>query len=107
MSQKYDKKYKVLAVLLARKIWNSNAAKEFKVPEGTLYGWIKAAKVGELSLGEGNTADVADANTIADELIKCKEELKRLQKENKKLKEEREILADATAFFAKSRLKSE
>ena len=57
-------------------------------------------------MGAGNT-DVADANTIADELIKCKEELKRLQKENKKLKEEREILADATAFFAKSRLKSE
>ena len=105
MSQKYDKEYKVQAVLLARKIGNS-AAKELKVPEGTLYGWIKAAKVGELSLGAGNT-DITDANTIADELIKCKEELKRLQKENKKLKEEREILADATAFFAKSRLKSE
>ena len=49
MSQKYDKEYKVQAVLLARKIGNSNAAKELKVPEGTLYGWIKAAKVGELS----------------------------------------------------------
>ena len=48
MSQKYDKEYKVQAVLLARKIGNS-AAKELKVPEGTLYGWIKAAKVGELS----------------------------------------------------------
>ena len=106
MSQKYDKEYKVQAVLLARKIGNSNAVKELKVPEGTLYGWIKAAKIGELSLGAGNT-DITDANTIADELIKCKEELKRLQKENKKLKEEREILADATAFFAKSRLKSE
>ena len=45
MSQKYDKEYKVQAVLLARKIGNSNAAKELKVPEGTLYGWIKAAKV--------------------------------------------------------------
>ena len=55
MSQKYDKEYKVQAVLLARKIGNNNAAKELKVPEGTLYGWIKAAKVGELSLGEGNT----------------------------------------------------
>ena len=49
MSQKYDKEYKVQAVLLARKIGHSNAAKELKVPEGTLYGWIKAAKVGELS----------------------------------------------------------
>ena len=49
MTQKYDKEYKVQAVLLARKIGNSNAAKELKVPEGTLYGWIKAAKVGELS----------------------------------------------------------
>ena len=48
MSQKYDKEYKVQAVLLARKIGNSNAAKELKVPEDTLYGWIKAAKVGEL-----------------------------------------------------------
>ena len=57
-------------------------------------------------MGAGNT-DVTDANTIADELIKCKEDLKRLQKENKKLKEEREILSDATAFLAKSRLKSE
>ena len=28
MSQKYDKEYKVQAVLLARKIGNSNAAKE-------------------------------------------------------------------------------
>ena len=50
MSQKYDKEYKVQAVLLARKIGNSNAAKELKVPEGTLYGWIKVAKVGELSV---------------------------------------------------------
>ena len=106
MSQKYDKEYKVQAVLLAKKIGAKKAAVELGIPEDTLYDWIKAAQVGELSLGEGNT-DVTDANTIADELIKCKEELKKLQKENKKLKEEREILADATAFFAKSRLKSE
>lgn len=49
MARQYDKEYKVQAVLLARKIGNSNAAKELGSPEGTLYSWIKASKVGGLS----------------------------------------------------------
>lgn len=105
MARKYDKEYKVQAVLLARKIGNVNASRELGIPEGTLYGWIKASKIGELSLGQGNT-NASDANTIADELIRCRNELKKLQKEVKRLNEENEILADAAAFFAKSRLKS-
>ena len=106
MARQYDKEYKVQAVLLARKIGNSNAAKELGSPEGTLYSWIKASKVWWAKfLGHGNT-NASDANIIADELIRCRNELKKLQKEVKRLSEENEILADAAAFFAKSRLKS-
>lgn len=103
MARQYDKEYKVQAVLLAKKIGAKRAAAELSIPEGTLYDWVKASKNGRISLGAGNT-DASDANTIADELIQCRNELKRLQKEVKKLKEENEILADAAAFFAKSRL---
>ena len=106
MSQKHDKKYKVLVSAACEKNW---------CKEGSCGAWNSRGNAVRLGkgfekrwdkLGAGNT-DASDANTIADELIQCRNELKRLQKENKKLREENEILADATAFFAKSRLKSE
>jgi transposase len=41
-----------------------------------------------------------------EEYQRLQQQVKELLKENKRLKEEREILADATAFFAESRRKS-
>lgn len=52
-NRKYEKEYKVEAVKLSRKIGKAKAAKELGIPEGTLYGWVKAAENGSLDLGLG------------------------------------------------------
>ena len=108
MAQKkvYDKEYKIQAVKLGREIGFSKAAKELGVNVDTLYGWSKAAKEGRLDLGPGaHTPD--GAMSLAEEVQKLRQQTREMGKEIARLKEENEFLAEASAFFAASRRKSQ
>lgn len=63
----------------------SQVARNLDLTESSVRGWLDKAQVGEES-------------SISSE---DEEELKRLRAENKRLRQERDILAKATAFFAK------
>ena len=104
--KKYEKEYKVEAVKLSRKIGKGQAAKELGIPEGTLYGWIKAAENGSLDLGLGEQTPEG-AMSLAAEVQLLRKQIKELEKKNKRLEEMNEFLEDAAAFFAASRRKSE
>ena len=49
-AKQYDKSYKEQAVKLAGQIGTKKASDELKVPYGTLYGWVQAAKKGKLDM---------------------------------------------------------
>ena len=105
-NKKYEKEYKVEAVKLSRKIGKGQTAKELGIPEGTLYGWIKAAENGSLDLGLGEQTPEG-AMSLAAEVQLLRKQIKELEKKNKRLEEMNEFLEDAAAFFAASRRKSE
>ena len=48
-ARKYDRSYKEQSVKLALEIGVKRASEELKVPYGTLYGWVQAAKNGDLT----------------------------------------------------------
>ena len=73
-----------------------------EVPYGTLYGWMQAAKNGDLDIEERTPEN---AMSLAEEIRQLRSEVKRLNKENKRLQEERDFLNEAAAFFAASRRK--
>ena len=45
-AKKYDRSYKEQSVKLALEIGVKRASEELKIPYGTLYGWVQAAKKG-------------------------------------------------------------
>jgi len=51
-AKKYEKDYKVQSVKLALEVGQSKAAKELGISKNTLCGWIRAARVGSLDMGE-------------------------------------------------------
>ena len=61
---------------------------EFECSDQTIRNWVKQADLDEGRREDGLTSDE-------------REELRRLRRENRQLKEEREILAKATAWFAR------
>ena len=63
-------------------------AREFECSDQTIRNWVKQADLDEGRREDGLTSDE-------------REELQRLRRENRQLKEEREILAKATAWFAR------
>lgn len=103
--RQYDEEYKVQAIKLAEKIGPVKAAGELGVPKNTLYGWIRKAKLGYIDLGKGSQTPES-AMSLVDELNALRKKNKELEKANKRLQEEKEILAEATAFFAANRRKS-
>ena len=108
MAQKkvYDKEFKIQAVKLGREIGFSKAAKELGVNTDTLYGWNKRAKDARLDLGPGNqTPDTA--LSLTQEVRQLRQQTREQAKKIARLKEENEFLAEASAFFAASRRKSE
>ena len=108
MAQKkvYDEEFKIQAVKLGREIGFSKAAKELGVNTHTLYGWNKRAKDARLDLGPGNhTPD--SAMSLTEEVQKLRQQNREQAKEIARLKEENEFLAEAGAFFAASRRRSE
>ena len=105
-TKRYDKDYKVQAVKLINEVGMTKATKELGVSASTMRGWVNAAKQGMLDLGEGAYTP-QHAMSLAEEIQSLRKQNKELIKANKRLQEENEILADATAFFAASRRKSE
>jgi transposase len=63
-------------------------AREFEPCAESIKGWVKQADRDDGRLGDGLTT-------------REREELRRLRRENRQLKLEREILAKATAWFAR------
>ena len=63
-------------------------SREFECSDQTIRNWVKQADLDEGRRADGLTSDE-------------REELRRLRRENRQLKEEREILAKATAWFAR------
>ena len=104
-SKSYDQEYKVQAVKLAKKIGQAKAARELGIPKNTLYGWVRASRLGNLELGAG-TQTPESAMTLHEELIRLRQQIKEQEKEIRRLKKENEFLEEASAFFAASRLKS-
>ena len=51
-AKKYDRSYKEQSVKPALEIGVKRAGEELKVPYGTLYGWVQAAKNGDLDIEE-------------------------------------------------------
>jgi|SRR5574344_1368143 transposase len=102
-TKSYDKGYKEQAVKLIKEVGVKRASGELGVPQGTLYGWVKAAEHGELDIGERTPGN---AMSLAEELRQLRAQNKSQAKEIKRLNELNEFLAEASAFFAASRQKS-
>ena len=97
-NRQYDHEYKVQAVKLAKEIGQAKAARELGIPKNTMYGWVRANRLGNLDLGAGSQTPQS-AMTLNEELLKLRQQVKELEKEN-------DFLEEASAFFAASRLKS-
>ena len=87
-NRQYDHEYKVQAVKLA---------KELGIPKNTLYGWVRANRLGNLDLGAGSQSPQS-AMTLNQELIRLRQQVKQLEKENRRLKKENDFLEEASAF---------
>ena len=95
-AKKYDRSYKEQSVKLALEIGVKRASEELKVPYGTLYGWVQAAKNGDLDIEERTPEN---AMSLAEEIRQLRSEVKRLNKENKRLQEERDFLSENTHVY--------
>ena len=103
-NKSYDREYKAQAVKLAKEIGQAKAARELGVPKNTLYGWVRARRQGDLDLGAG-TQTPESAMTLNEELKQLRQQVKEQEKEIRRLKKENELVEEASAFFAASRLK--
>ena len=93
-NRQYDHEYKVQAVKLAKEIGQAKAAKELGVPKNTMYGWVRANRLGSLDLGAGSQTPQS-AMTLNGELLKLRRQVKELEKENRRLKKENDFLEEA------------
>lgn len=102
--KKYDMDYKIQSVKLAKEIGVKKASEELGVPYGTIFGWVKAARKGEIDLGIGEQTPETAMSLVA-ELQELRKKVKTMNKEIARLKEENEFLEEASAFFVASRQK--
>ena len=65
-NRQYDHEYKVQAVKLAKEIGQAKAAKELGIPKNTMYGWVRANRLGNLDLGAGSPRRKPNGITKAD-----------------------------------------
>ena len=84
--RQYDEKFKVQAVKLANETGTKQAAEELGIPKGTLGGWVKKAKDGEIDTGSGSRSP-EEALNLVQQLQEAKKRIKELEKSNKELKE--------------------
>ena len=80
-AKKYDRSYKEQSVKLAQ-TGVKRAGEELKVPYGTLYWWVQAAKNGDPDIEERTPENTM---SLAEEIRQLRSEVKRLNKENKRL----------------------
>ena len=73
-NRQYDHEYKVQAVKLAKEIGQAKAAKELGIPKNTLYGWVRANRLGNLDLGAGSQSPQS-AMTLNQELIRLRQQV--------------------------------
>lgn len=99
--RQYDEKFKVQAVKLAKETGTKQAAEELGIPKGTLGGWVKKAKDGEIDIGIGKRSP-EEALNLAQQLQEERKKNKTLEKRIKELEELNEFLEEASAFFAAS-----
>ena len=105
-TKKYDKEYKEQAVKLAHDLGSPKAAADqLGIPRDTLYGWIKKWRDGYLDIGP-EARSPENIQHLNEEVEQLRKRVKEQERTIRRLHEEREILADATAFFAESRRKS-
>ena len=90
---------KVQAVKLAIEIGQAKAAKELGIPKNTMYGWVRANRLGNLDLGAGSQTPQS-AMTLNEELIRLRQQVKEQEKEIRRLKKENDFLEEASAFFS-------
>jgi len=102
--RQYDEKFKVEAVKLAKEIGETQAAKELGIPKGTIGGWVRKARNGEIDTGTGSRSP-EEALNITQQLQDERKKNKALEKRIKELEELNEFLEEASAFFAASRQK--
>lgn len=74
-NRQYNHEYKVQAVKLAREIRQAKAAKELGVPKNTMYGWVRANRLGNLDLGAGSQTPQS-AMTLNEELLQLRQQVK-------------------------------
>lgn len=103
-SKEYTMEYKKEAVKLAKERGTTQAAIELGVPKGTLYGWVKKEKTGEIDLGVGSRTP-SNALSLAEEIKVLREKNREYEKENARLAKINTFLEEATRFFASSRQK--
>ena len=53
-NRQYDHEYKVQAVKLAKEIGQAKAVKELGISKNTMYGWVRANRLGCLDLEAGS-----------------------------------------------------
>lgn len=97
MQRSYTQEYRVNAVKLAKEIGIKKAVEELKMPHQTLYEWMVKAKNGELP---EFVDEAKNSLKLAEKLKLLEKENKMLKSENAQIKRERQILEEATAFFA-------
>lgn len=102
--RQYNEEFRVEAVKLAKEIGIKKAAIELKMPEGTLGGWMKKARKGEIDIGKESRSPEESLN-LAQQLQDERKKNKALEKRIKELEELNEFLEEASAFFAASRQK--
>jgi transposase len=102
--RKYTSEFKAQAVKLAREVGQPRACAELGIPKGTISGWMRSARQGEIDLGLGSQTPESGL-TLAGELKACREKLKQQEKEIARLRKENEFLDEASRFFAQGRKK--
>jgi transposase len=100
----YTPEYRADAVVLAKEMGTSAAAKQLKIPADTLYTWVGRAKQGDLPLAKSPPTPKASLN-LAERVKELERENKMLRGENAQILRENQILEDAAAFFAARRKK--
>lgn len=53
-NRQYDHEYKVQVEKFAKRIGQAKAAKELGILKNTMYGWVRANRLGNLDLGSGS-----------------------------------------------------
>ena len=71
-NRQYDHEYKVQAVKLAKEIGQAKTAKELGIPKNTLYGRVRANRLGNLDLEAGSQTPQS-ALTLNEELIQLRQ----------------------------------